>query len=187
MRGGSFSRPYYSRPYYFSRPYYSFRPRLNLGFGLWMGYPVTYPYYPYAYDDPYAYADPYAYEAPPSYGAPAYPPPSDYPGSAYPGYGSSGQGYPPPQNAPSVGVQRGGEQPAEGGISFEITPNTAEVFIDGTDMGTAGNFGPTAQPLGLGVGRHHVEIRANGYRTMTFDADVRAGQVIPYQGTLQRS
>jgi hypothetical protein len=40
--------------------------------------------------------------------------------------------------------------------------------------------------LTLTAGRHHVEIRAAGYQTMTFETDVTAGQVIPYQGTMQR-
>jgi hypothetical protein len=86
-----------------------------------------------------------------------------------------------------VGVQRGSEQSAPGGVSFEITPDSAAVFVDGTYVGTAATFGPTSQPLGLIPGRHHIEVRAAGYRTMTFDADVRSGQVIPYQGTLQRN
>ena len=71
-------------------------------------------------------------------------------------------------------------------MSFQITPGSAAVFVDGTYIGTAGTFGPSSQPLGLIPGRHHIEIRAEGYQTMTFDADVTAGQVIPYQGTLQR-
>jgi len=180
----------------FYRPYYSFRPRLSLGFGLWVGYPVAYPYYydyPYGYAYPYP-ADPYPYGyAAPNYGYPAaaYPPPSQssvYPSSSYP------QDYPessPPeysggQSAPPSGTQRD-NQGAPGGVSFEITPETAAVFVDGTYVGTAGAFGPTNQPLGLISGRHHIEIRASGYRTMTFDADVRSGQVIPFQGTLQRN
>lgn len=171
------------RPFY--RPYYSFRPRVSLGFGLWMGYPVPYPYY---YDAPYGYAyppvDPY-YDPAPSYGysqpyaVPRQPsgyPPSDYPTS----------NYPERQSGPAVNAQRGGPS-APGGISFEITPDNAEVFVDGTYMGTAGEFGAREEPLGLSVGRHHVEIRAAGYRTMTFEADVRPGEVIPYQGTLQRN
>ena len=179
----------------FYRPYYSFRPRLSLGFGLWMGYPVGYPYYygyPYGYVYPYP-VDPYAYGyAAPSYGYPAqpysspnpaYPPPND-PSSADPEYGSAGQWYPAPPSR-SVGVQHGGAPSAPGGISFEITPDTAAVFVDGTYVGTAGTFGPTSQPLGLITGRHQIEVRASGYRTMTFDAEVTSGQVIPYQGTLQ--
>jgi hypothetical protein len=169
----------------FYRPYYSFRPRVSLGLGLWLGYPVTYPYY-YGYGYPYP-VDPYAYGyAAPSYGYPAQP----Y-NSASPAYDSSDPdddrdqpAYPPQQSGSSVGVQPG-QQSAPGGVSFEITPDTAAVFVDGTYVGTAANFGPTSQPLGLISGRHHIEIRASGYRTMTFDADITAGQVLPYQGTLQ--
>ena len=73
-----------------------------------------------------------------------------------------------------------------GGISFEITPNTAEVFVDGSYVGTVGEFTPTSQALGLTPGRHRIEIRASGYRSWDFEEDIVAGQVIPYQGTLQR-
>jgi hypothetical protein len=196
------SRGYYAGPRYYSRPYYSFRPRLSIGFGIWAGYPVGYPSY---YDYPYAYGypsyDPYAYSYPPStYGYPAasqpydYPPsagydPSGYPPSGYPADGSQGypqQGaYPAQPAAGSVGVQVGGQQTNSGGVSFEITPSTAAVFVDGTYVGTVADFGPSSQPLGLAPGRHHVEVRAQGYQTLPFDADVVAGQVIPYRGTLQ--
>lgn len=178
-------RPYYARPYYarphYAVPFYSFRPRINLGFGIWMGYPVAYPGYynvaPYGGVYPgavYPTADPYAYDPAPSYG-----------GSGYPAYG--GSGYPAQQPAPRVGVQRGGQQPVEGGVSFEITPGNAEVFVDGSFVGTAGEFDPRTEPLGVSAGRHRVEIRASGYRTMTLDADVRQGEVIPFRGTLQRN
>jgi hypothetical protein len=168
------------------QPYYTFRPRLSLGFGLWAGYPFAYPYslfgYPYYYAAPYP-VDPYAYGyAAPSYGYPAQPYAPYPPSSAYPPANDPSRDSAP---GPTVGVQRGGDQTAPGAISFEITPDTAAVFVDGTYVGTAGNFGPTSQPLGLVSGRHHIEIRASGYRTMTFDADVTPGQVIPYQGTLQ--
>jgi len=53
-------------------------------------------------------------------------------------------------------------------------------------IGTVGEFTPTSQPLGLPAGRHHVEIRAAGYQTISFDVDVMAGEVIPYQGSMQR-
>ena len=70
-------------------------------------------------------------------------------------------------------------------MSFEITPSTAAVFADGAYVGNVAMFDPASQPLGLTPGRHHIELRADGYKTMAFDADVTAGQVIPYQGTLQ--
>jgi hypothetical protein len=175
-------------PYHFYRPYYAFRPRVSLGFGLWVGFPVAYPY-AYGYYNPYYYPYSYPYPAPyPAYGYPypssypAYPPatyPGGYPSSTYPQ-----PAYPPPTTG-SVGVQPG-QSANMGGVSFEITPSTAEVFIDGEYIGTVGDFTPRSQPLGLTPGRHRIEIRAEGYQAMNIQADIVAGQVIPYQGALQR-
>lgn len=201
--GGYYYRPYYSG-YYNYRPYYTFRPHFSLGIGLWAGYPVSWSAY-FAYGYPYYYgyypAAPYYYG---SYGYPypsypSYPPyyyddPPSTPSyqSNYPpndsGYGSSYPQQPQPQqqSGGSIAVQPGAQQQASGGVTFEITPSNASVFVDGTYMGTGSEFGATMQPLGLSVGRHHVEIRAEGYRTMSFDADVTAGQVTPYRAELQR-
>jgi hypothetical protein len=172
---------------------------VSIGFGFWAGYPVSYPYYAYpysyaypypypAYSYPYATAPSYAYPAP-SYNDATQPYPqagqsSVYP-SAYPPsqYSNQGPDYSAPQSAPPAG----GQSASTGGVSFEVTPDTADVFVDGSFVGTAGSFGPKSQPLGLNAGRHRIEIRASGYRTMTFDADVQAGQVIPYQGSLQHN
>jgi len=196
---GYYNRGYYNRGYYnrgysygsrrgyrsyapirFYRPYYSFRPRLSLGFGLWVGYPV--PYY-----DPFYYPD-YSYSYP--YPATTYPvyPQSAYPSSPYPQTRS-------PQAAPdsfdddalddsSIDVQP--SQSNTGGLSFDITPGQAEVIVDGKPVGTVDQFTPTSQPLGLPAGRHRVEVRAAGYKTITFEVNIVAGQVIPYQGNLER-
>ncbi|MGH9411283.1 MAG: PEGA domain-containing protein [Vicinamibacterales bacterium] len=191
---------YYGRSYYSYRPYYSFVPRISLGLGLWAGYPISWSaswgYNPYYYDGYYPsypyYSYPNAYSAYPSYPPP---PPDDSAygsGSTYPQQPYPQQQYPQqpvqpqqPQNG-SMNVQPGAPQNATGGVSFDVTPGTASVFVDGTYMGTGADFGPSAQPLGLTPGRHHVEIRAEGYQTMSFDADVTAGQVTPYRATLQR-
>jgi hypothetical protein len=170
----------------FYAPYYAFRPRLRLGFGIFVGFPVSYPYYAY---DPYYY--PYGYAYPyPAYGYPSYPyPPSSYPAyppSNYPAYPSTAY---PSTNYPSTAPNSVSAQPGSantGGVSFEITPSTAVVMADGGYVGTVGQFTPTTQPLALAPGRHHLEIRAPGYQTMAFDADIVAGQVIPYQGTLEQ-
>ena len=71
-----------------------------------------------------------------------------------------------------------------GGISFDIQPSNAEIYVDGQDDGSVANYTPRTQPLPLAPGRHRVEIRAQGRQNMTFDADIQAGQVTPYQGTL---
>src|SRR5262249_52364733 len=168
-------------PVRFYRPYYTFRPRFSLGFGLWVGLPVAYPFYFYGRYDPYYYGYGYGYGYP-------YPYPYSYP-YPYP-YSYQPYGYPPPYppssypTTGSVGVQPG--RATTGGVSFEITPSTAEVYVDGTYMGTVGEFTPTSQPLDLTPGRHHIEVQAPGYRTQQFDVDIIAGQVIPYQGVMER-
>ena len=184
----------YGYPARFYRPYYAFRPRLSIGLGLWAGFPIAYPYY-YGYYNPfYAYGYPYSYTYPAygypypyaPYGAvypetyPAYPPPAGYPAPAYPQATYPQSSYPPPSGSTSV-------QPENtGGVSFEITPATAEVYVDGSYVGTVGQFTPTTQPLGLPAGRHRVEIRSPGYQTMAFDVDIVVGQVIPYRGALRQ-
>jgi hypothetical protein len=82
-------------------------------------------------------------------------------------------------------VQQGQAESESGGFSFEITPDTAAVYVDGKYVGIVANFAPTEQPLTLTAGRHHLEVHSPGYETMAFDADVTPGQVTPFQGTLQ--
>jgi hypothetical protein len=178
--------------FHYARPFYSFYPRYSLGFGLWVGFPVAYPYwYGYGgYPYPYAYSYPYYY---PSYGYPSYPAYPSYPSDpsypSYPSYPSdpSIQTYPPSgQPYPPSGGQPGQQQGNYGGVSFEITPTSAAVYVDDSYVGTVGDFSPNSTPLTLTPGRHHIEVRAPGYQTMVFDTDIRMGQVIPYRGEMQR-
>jgi hypothetical protein len=160
-------------------PYYAFSPDIALGFGLYAGYPVSYPYW--AFPSPYVYG--YPSPSAPGYG---------YPGaSADPGTYPPGTANPPPNAVTASGsrVAQQGQPLAQGqygGLSFQVTPTTAQVSVDGVYVGTVGQFVPTTQPLTLPPGQHHVEIRADGgYQPMTFDVNVAPGQVIPYQGTMQ--
>jgi hypothetical protein len=110
---------------------------------------------------PVTYYDPYYY-------------PYDY----YP-YAAATPGYVvPPQGSVNV-------QPNMGGLSFSITPDTAEVWVDGNYFGIVGQFTPESEPLGMPAGRHHIELREPGYQVSSFDVDIVAGQVIPYQGQLE--
>lgn len=71
-----------------------------------------------------------------------------------------------------------------GGLSFDIDPYDAEVFIDGEYVGIADDFSSGQMPLTLVAGRHRVDLQARGFMPVSFDITVVAGQVIPYQGTL---
>ena len=114
-------------------PYYAFSPDVALGFGLYAGYPVSYPYW--AFPSPYVYGYP-------SPSAPGY----SYPGaSADPGAYAPGTANPPPNavTASGSGVAQQGQAPAQGqygGLSFQVTPTTAQVSVDGVYMAPSGNL-----------------------------------------------
>ena len=113
----------------------------------------------------------------PTYFYPSTPYPYAY-NSPYPStYPYSTEIYPAPGTT-SVG--------AAGGLSFDITPAEAGVYVDGYYMGPVAQFTPNQPPLALAPGRHHVEIREPGFEVIAFDVDILPGQVIPYQGDLRR-
>jgi hypothetical protein len=195
--GGRLGYGYGVAPIRFYRPYYAFRPRVSLGFGLWGGYPFAYPYAFYdPFYSPYGYYSPYWSGSYTSYGngrcdtlGPNGYPPYGCSQAAQPYAGATGSygGAPlPGQTARTaeVGVKAG--QANTGGMSFEIMPNTADLFVDDVKVGTVGQFTPTSQPLGVEAGHHRVDVRADGYQTMSFDVDIIPGQVTPYQGSMVR-
>ena len=71
-----------------------------------------------------------------------------------------------------------------GGVSFDIQPVDAEIWVDGNYVGVVQDFGPYAAPLTLPAGPHHIDLQASGFGPMSFDITVVPRQVIPYQGTL---
>jgi hypothetical protein len=149
-----------------------FKPRFNVGSGIVVGYPVIYPYaYPY---------DPFSPSYPPSYAA-ASPAPNTY---------SNVDSLPSPGNvsaASPVSAAIACEASAPcGGISFDIGPASAQVFVDGVFAGLVEDFDASSEPLLLAPGSHYVEIRLAGYRTVSFDVTITSGEITPYQGTLER-
>jgi hypothetical protein len=166
----------YGYPSYVYRPYL-FRPHLSIGFGFFAGYYVPYSYsYPDYYPYPYSYG---AYASP--YG------PYGYPNTGYPEEYQQGSVTAAPQQLPQGQAQ--GQAPGPqtaGGVTFEVNPPTAQVSVDGQQVGTVQDFDGTKQPLTLAAGQHRIEIRAEGYQVVSFDVNVLAGQVIPYRGDLQQ-
>lgn len=71
-----------------------------------------------------------------------------------------------------------------GGVSFDVEPRDAELWVDGEYIGRVSDYSSYDPPLTLVAGRHHVELRGRNYRSIEFDISVVAGQVIPYEGTL---
>jgi hypothetical protein len=158
---------YYGGHAYFAHPYYAFHSHFSIGFGIYVGYPIA---YPYTYYDPYGF-----YNFGVGYGA---------------GYSV---GYPTGVGvAPAYGTttdrsySAGGsyDQSQLGGLSFEIDPADAAVFIDGEYAGVAGDYSAGQMPLTMVAGRHHVELKAQGFMTVAFDITIVPGQVTPYQGAM---
>ena len=69
-----------------------------------------------------------------------------------------------------------------GGVSFDIQPSDANLFVDGQYVGVVASFGP----LTLEPGQHRIAIQRDGYRPLEWDVTIEAGQVIPYKGALDR-
>jgi hypothetical protein len=87
--------------------------------------------------------------------------------------------------APVAPVIVGPDSAAYGGLSLEISPASALVYVDGGYAGLVGDFNGTREPLTLALGTHHIEIDAAGYQPWAFDVDVAPGQILPYRGALQ--
>ena len=184
---GGYRGPVYASPYRYSHPYYSFRPRTSLGIGFYAGFAVpfptfayggVYPYYGGGYGYPAPYPVPYPVPSPTPYPSPG------YPSSGYPATVSPGQA-PPPGGITMVPGTTVPGAATFGGVSIEVSPNDAEVWVDGGYAGRADDFGPRARPLTLTTGVHRVELRAQGYQPLAFDVNVAAGYVVPFQGVLQ--
>jgi hypothetical protein len=91
-------------------------------------------------------------------------------------YGYYSRGY--------YGVAPGGR--GYGGLSFDIQPSDADLYVDGEYVGPVGTFTPYGEPLTLWPGVHRLAIVRDGFRTMEWDVNVEPGRVIPYRGMLAR-
>jgi hypothetical protein len=142
---------------------------------------VTRPSYgrPY-YGAPHYYARPYVFRPRWSIGFgfyAGYPVPYDY---AYP-YPVPVYGY----AAPSTPIVVGPGSTQYGGVSLEVSPSDASVYVDGEYAGLVRDFDGTQGTLTLANGHHQIEITAPGYEPMTLDVDTAPGEIIPYRGDLQ--
>ena len=96
------------------------------------------------------------------------------------GYSSYGPGY-----VPYVGVETPYSQPeAEGRLYLRVIPGTAQVFVDGLYVGVADDF--SGGGLSLEAGPRRVELRADGYETVTFDVRIVPGEPVNYRKDLAR-
>jgi hypothetical protein len=61
-------------------------------------------------------------------------------------------------------------------VKTDISPEEAQIFLDGKYIGTAGDFDGRPDYLYLGPGKYHLEFRLPGYQAFATDLDVSRGQ-----------
>lgn len=99
-----------------------------------------------------------------------------FPGYAYGGYGDTAP-VPPSTLPPPEPPQ------ATGFVRFDVTPGSAQVFVDGLYAGTVDDI-ENRRGLVLTEGPHRVEFRARGYATESVDVQVPPRDTITYRGAL---
>ena len=76
------------------------------------------------------------------------------------------------------------EEPVTGRLRLEVEPaDIVQLFVDGVYVGTSDDVG---DELAMDPGVRRIEIRADGYETLIFDARIGAGQTITYRGSLKK-
>jgi hypothetical protein len=84
---------------------------------------------------------------------------------------------PPPAPAPEQRVPLGA-------LRLEVEPRESlQIFVDGVFVGTPADVG---DELEMVPGPHHIELRARGHKTQTFDVGIVEDKLITYRGALDR-
>ena len=177
------------------------------GYPGYPAYPVHhYPYYGYPYYSSFGYGYPYCcgsfgigVSIGFGYGYPYY---GGYPYGAWygPGYWPYGPGYWGAPYAPvfvpvpyGVGVEEGrsesreysSEQRPTGSLRFRADPGSARIYVDGALAGTVDDFDGFSNHLRLEAGRHHIELRADGYEPYSAEIMVSAGRTLTARANLK--
>jgi PEGA domain len=74
---------------------------------------------------------------------------------------------------------------ARGWLRLETQPVDGQVYVDGYYVGSVEDFGFRGRPLEIAAGTHHVEVRAGGYETLSFEVRIAANQTVRYRGDLR--
>jgi len=75
--------------------------------------------------------------------------------------------------------------PAIGLLRFDVTPRSAQVFVDSFYAGTIADI-EAQRVLTLVAGPHRIELRAAGYQPVTFDVRIDPTDTIVYRAALER-
>mgnify|MGYP001197268852 CR=1 FL=1 len=99
------------------------------------------------------------------------------PYSGYYAYEDAGYSVPPPEAAPAA-------MSTTGVLRLEITPATGlQYYIDGMFIGSSSDLGTQFE---VNAGARRIEIRAEGYKPVVFDARFNPGETITRHSALER-
>jgi hypothetical protein len=87
---------------------------------------------------------------------------------------------------PYYGGQYYGGSYATGSIRLKVKPRHAEVYVDGYYAGLVDQFDGIFQSLRVEDGVHRIEIRADGYETLSFEVRIYPDQKITYEAEMRR-
>jgi hypothetical protein len=123
---------------------------------------------------------------------------SGYPGLSsysYSGYGRPYGAYDPyarssPASGSGISESNGAfiadERNETGALRLKVKPDTASVYLDGELVGLVNKFDGIFQKLHLDGGNHRVEIRAPGYKALTFNVRIEPDHTETYRGELEK-
>ena len=75
--------------------------------------------------------------------------------------------------------------PAIGLLRFDVTPRSAQVFVDSFFAGTIADI-EAQRVLTLAAGPHRIELRSPGYQPVTFDVRIDPNDTVVYRAALER-
>ena len=78
-----------------------------------------------------------------------------------------------------------GEDAPSGGVQLDVTPWSAQVFVDGALAGQVEEFRGYYHHLSLPAGPHSIAIVATGHEPHVFDVVVVPGKTLTYRATLR--
>lgn len=74
---------------------------------------------------------------------------------------------------------------AYGSVRLSIPQTDAGVYVDGFYVGIVADFDGVLQHLNLSAGPHRIEVRLEGFESLSFSVYVEPGRTITYRGALR--
>ncbi len=68
-----------------------------------------------------------------------------------------------------------------------MNPDKAKIYVDGGLVGSVYDYAGLFHRLHLEAGVHRVELRADGYETLTLNVRIERGQTMTYKGKLEKA